>query len=113
MSVEGVLLAATVMCVGLSAVGVLLAGDVYERLHYLSGIGAVGVFLLAAAVWVRHGLSLGAVKTLLIAIIIFFTNSVLTHATARAAWVRAHDTWDPLAKGVEPAERNGPKNGKR
>jgi monovalent cation/proton antiporter MnhG/PhaG subunit len=108
MTVEGLLLAATIVCVGLSTLGVLLAHDVYERLHYLSGLGAIGVFFVAAAVWVRHGLSEGAVKALLIAIILFFTNSVLTHATARAAWVREHDEWDPLADGVErmPAERH-------
>lgn len=114
MTLEGLLLGATVVCVGFSALGVLVARDVYERLHYLSGLGAVGVFIAAAAVWVRHGLSEGAVKALLIAIILFFTNSVLTHATARAAWVREHDKWDPLAKGVErmPDERHARKDTK-
>jgi monovalent cation/proton antiporter MnhG/PhaG subunit len=101
MTLEGLLLAATIACIVLSVIGVLLTRDVYERLHYLSGVGAIGVFFLAAAVWVRHGLTGGAVKALLIAIILFFTNSVLTHATARAAWVRKHGKWDPLARGVE------------
>jgi multicomponent Na+:H+ antiporter subunit G len=101
MTLEGLLLAVTIACIALSVIGVLLTRNVYERLHYLSGVGAIGVFFLAAAVWLRHGLSEGAVKALLIAIILFLTNSVLTHATARAAWVREHDKWDPLARDVE------------
>ena len=107
MILEAVLLAAAVLCALCSAVGVLVVDNVYDRLHYLSGTGALGIFFAAAAVWTRLGVSEPAFKALLIAIIIFFTNGVLTHATGRAAWVREHGRWDPLARGVERLPPDG------
>src|SRR5690349_20188927 len=109
MIVEAVLLAAAVLCALFSAISVLVVGNVYDRLHYLSGTGALGVFFAAAAVWIHFGATEPAFKALLVAAIIFFTNAVLTHATGRAAWVREHGKWDPLARGVErlPPGANG------
>lgn len=107
MGLEAVLLAIVVASAAFSVLGLLLTGHVYDRLHYLSGIGAVGIFVLAAAVWLREGASETAVKMIVIAWIIFLTNSVLTHATARAAWVRQHNKWDPLAHGVERMKADG------
>jgi monovalent cation/proton antiporter MnhG/PhaG subunit len=76
----------------LSAVGVLVMRDAYDRLHYVGSAG-VGGALVAVAVTVRESFSLIGNKALLIAFFFLVTGPVLVHATARAARVREHGGW--------------------
>jgi monovalent cation/proton antiporter MnhG/PhaG subunit len=79
----------------LSAVGLLVSGDVYERLHYMSPVASVGVVAVAAAVVVQEFVSQAGLKAILMAAVIFFMNPILTHATARAARVHRLGQWQP------------------
>ena len=102
------LLAAVVLSAAVSAIGVLLAKDVYDRLQFSFGISAVGVWAMAAAVLVKESVSQAGIKSILIAIIVFFMNSVLTHATARAARIRRYGNLDirPEEKANRARERD-------
>jgi multicomponent Na+:H+ antiporter subunit G len=79
-----VLLLAAILSAAVSALGVLLSGNSYRRLHYMAPAATVGVWSVTAAVLIEEGLSLASIKAVLIATVVFFTNPVLSHATARA-----------------------------
>ena len=88
------LLIAACASAALTALGVLLSRDVYERLHYLAPAATIGVVCVAGAIVLRDGLDQAAVKALLTAAVLFIVNPILTHATARAARVRQLGRWE-------------------
>jgi monovalent cation/proton antiporter MnhG/PhaG subunit len=81
--------------IAFSVVGLMVARNVYERLHYLSPIVSVGVVAMAAAVVVQESLSQAGINAILTALVIFFVNPILTHASARAARIRQVSEWRP------------------
>jgi monovalent cation/proton antiporter MnhG/PhaG subunit len=89
-----VLLAIAVAAVLLSAAGVLLSRNVYQRLHYLAPAGTVGAAAVAAAIIVQEGLDQAGIKAVVTAALLFVINPILTHATARAARVHERGRWE-------------------
>ena len=78
------------------AVGVLVMGNVYDKLHFLGPASMVAPVAIAAAVVIEELLSANGVKAIFVAILLLLSNPVLTHATARAARVREHGHWQSL-----------------
>jgi multicomponent Na+:H+ antiporter subunit G len=72
-------------------VGVLVMEDAYDKLHYLGPAAIVGPLFVAAAVVMREGLSQAGIKSLLTAFLLMLLSPVLTHATARALYIRQRD----------------------
>jgi multicomponent Na+:H+ antiporter subunit G len=71
--------------------GVLVARDVYDRLHFIGPAGIFGPACFALAVVIDEGpFSQAGLKSLLVALILLALSPVLVHATARAAYVREH-----------------------
>jgi monovalent cation/proton antiporter MnhG/PhaG subunit len=69
--------------------GVLVAADVYDRLHFIGPGSLFGPAAFALAVVVDEGpLSQAGLKSTLTALILVGLGPVLVHATARAAYVR-------------------------
>lgn len=89
-----VLLFAGVAVLLLCALGVLVMGSAYDRLHYASAAGW-GALLVALAIVVRESLSLIGDKALVTAAILVVCGPVLSHATARAGRIRERGTWNP------------------
>ncbi len=89
-----VLLAAAAASAALTALGVLLSLDVYERLHYLAPAATIGVVCVAAAIVLQEGLDQAGIKAILTGAVLFVVNPILTHATARAARVRQFGHWE-------------------
>ncbi len=83
-----ILLAAATVSVALTALGVLLSRDPYQRLHFLAPAAAIGTVCVTAAILLRESMSQIGIKTLLSAAVLFLMNPVLTHATARATRIR-------------------------
>ena len=77
------------------ALGVWLMRDVYQKLHYVALPCSVSAWLLCAAIFVGEKQKQAGAKAVLIALVLFFMNAVVTHATARAAWVRKDGQWPP------------------
>jgi multicomponent Na+:H+ antiporter subunit G len=70
-------------------VGVLVAANVYDRLHFIGPAGIFGPFCLALAVVIDEGpFSQAGLKSMLVAVLLLGLSPVLIHATARAAYVR-------------------------
>lgn len=80
-----------------TAVGFLVVDDFYEQLHYLAPSSLIGAVAIPAAVVVHEGLSQAGAKAILIGLLLFWANPVLTHATLRAGRIRRKRQWTPTA----------------
>ena len=105
MSVADVIVAVLVVLavlVGvLSCIGVLLAGNAYDSLHYTAPASVVSPALLAIAVVIEEGIgSQAGIKSIIVALLLVVLNTVLVHATARAGRIREKGRWM-----LEPGEK--------
>ena len=81
------LVAGSLFCV-VGAVGLIRMPDFYTRMHAASVIETLGAGLILLGLVLQAGLTLVAVKLLIIGMLIFFASPTATHALARAAMVR-------------------------
>jgi multicomponent Na+:H+ antiporter subunit G len=95
-----------------SAIGVIRLPDVYTRSHALGITDTLGVGLLLSGLALHQGLTIAAVKTLLILVLLYHVNPVITHVTVRAAlrvglkpWTR--DGVDDAVRTCPPVSREG------
>ena len=93
---EVVLLAGVVLLCWLGVLGIWRMKEPMQALHYLSLPAPQAQFCSAVAVFVSQGIAQGFWKVVLIAVILLATNSVVTHATARAFRARELGHWEPL-----------------
>ncbi len=109
----GILLGTAAGLTVVSAVGMALMRDVYQRLHFVSPV-SVAALLVAAAVWVSQPEIQAGGKATLCAAILFVMNGVLGHATARAARGKRTGRW-AVEKGdvVRPEARRAAEEGGR
>lgn len=91
-----VLLSIIVLLCWLGALGMWRMKEPTQALHYLSLPGTGGAILLAIAIFVSQGSSQAAWKALLTAGILLASNSVVTHASARAFRARKLGHWQPI-----------------
>jgi multicomponent Na+:H+ antiporter subunit G len=84
----------------LSCLGLVVAKDVFDRLHFLGPACTLGPVCIAAAIFVREGFALLGNKALLVAVIIIVTSPVMTHATARAMRVRMAGHWEAFPEEI-------------
>jgi multicomponent Na+:H+ antiporter subunit G len=79
------------------ALGTLRFPDFWSRLHAASITDSAGVILLLVGMGMQAGLTLIAVKLLIIGVFLFVTGPTATHAVANAA----------LVSGLRPQEGEG------
>lgn len=110
-AVVAVLLAVAVVVQLLSVLGIVVARDVYDRLHFAGPASIFTPILVAIAVAIDFGpASQAGIKAALTAFIIVGFGPVLAHATARAARIRERGQLDyrepsgPTAPAGEDAE---------
>ena len=106
---EVVLLAGVVILCWLGVLGMWRMKEPIQALHYLSLPAIAGAILLTVAVFVSQGIVEGFWKLVLIAVILLSTNSVVTHATARAFRSRDLGHWEPLDGDPMEIVREGKK----
>jgi len=94
--VEDGFLVVVVLACWLGAIGMWRMRSPTQALHYLSLPTTLGAFALVIAVFWADGANQAFWKTLLIACILFATNSVVAHATARSFRARDLGHWEPL-----------------
>ncbi len=92
--VVAVLLGLGVFVELLSALGVLVMRNPFDRLHYLAPATTVGPLAFAAAVLIADSDAQAKIKGVLVAVVLLTTGPILTHATARAAWTRRQGRLD-------------------
>ena len=100
-----VLLGLAVLVVLASSVGILVMGDVYQKLHFVTPVSVVAPVLAGLAVLIQSGWSARSAQTWLALLFVIIASPVLSHATMRAARIRQTGDW----RGAEapPADADG------
>jgi multicomponent Na+:H+ antiporter subunit G len=93
-AVSAALLAIAVAAVALTAAGVLISRNVYQRLHYLGPASTIGVAATAAAIVAQEGWDQAGIKAVVVAGLLLVVNPILSHATARATRVHQRGHWE-------------------
>jgi multisubunit Na+/H+ antiporter MnhG subunit len=93
--VQIALLSLVVLLCWSGALGMWRMREPTQALHYLSLPATVGCLFLAVAVFISQGPRQEFWKVVLIAAILLASNSVVTHATARAFRARKLGHWEP------------------
>lgn len=106
---QAVLLVGVVLLCWLGVLGMWRMKEPMQALHYLSLPATAAAILLTVAVFVSQGIVQGSWKVVLIAVILLGTNSVVTHATARAFRSRELGHWEPLDGDPMEIVREGKK----
>lgn len=94
----------------LGSVGVLAMRDPLQRLHFIAPQANAAVLVLAALVVDGAGPE-AWIKGIIVTALLALTNGVVTHATARAAFVHARGKWPPDPGQAEAASRGEPGGG--
>jgi multicomponent Na+:H+ antiporter subunit G len=82
-----------------AAVGMIRLPDVFTRSHALSMTDTLGVGLILSGLALYQGWTAGAVKTVLILVLLYHLNPVISHATMRAALRAGLKPWTREASG--------------
>jgi multisubunit Na+/H+ antiporter MnhG subunit len=88
------LLAIGLIAQAVSSIGVLVASDAWERLHYVGPGTMIGTVAIAGAAMVGESPA-SAVKIALVAAVLVVTGPVVVHALGRALRLREHGTLMP------------------
>ena len=72
------------------AFGFAIMSGAFERLHFSAAVTSLTAGLVLVAVWLDDPNWQSRLKTLLIVLILFAMNSILSHSTARAIRVRKY-----------------------
>ena len=102
-----ILLGLAVLVVLLSSVGILVMRDVYQKLHFVTPVSLVAPLLVAVAVLIQSGWSIRSTQTWLALLLVVIAGPVLSHATIRAARIRATGDW-PGAEAVPDHTEHDP-----
>ena len=92
----GIAIALAIFCCSAMAI----MRDPLQRLQFSMPIVSISVLLIVIAVFLENGETQARIKIILIGLILFFMNSVLTHVTARAIYIKRYGHWPP-----EPRDR--------
>ncbi|MFP5226346.1 MAG: cation:proton antiporter [Acidobacteriota bacterium] len=92
---EVVLLSLAMLLCWLGVAGMWRMKEPTQALHYISLPATMGAAFVTAAVLISQGPREVFWKTALIALVLLGTNSVVTHATARAFRARKLGHWEP------------------
>lgn len=90
-----VLLGTTAVACWLGVLGMVRMRDPYQALHYLALPGIIGMGALTVAVFIQTGWNQAAWKCGIALIVLITSNSVGTHAAARAFRERQKGHWEP------------------
>ena len=101
------LLGLAVVVVLASSVGILVMRDACQKLHYVTPAALVAPIVVGLAVLAQSGLTQDTAETVLALIFIVIAGPVLSHATIRAARIRATGDWRP-GTGRAGAAGDGP-----
>lgn len=71
-----------------SCAGLMLMQGFYSKLHYLAPPAILGTFAVVAAIALAEGWSGSTIKAGLVLLVLAISNPVLTHAAARACYLR-------------------------
>jgi multisubunit Na+/H+ antiporter MnhG subunit len=89
------LLAIGVGLEALCCVGVWVAGDVFDKLHFTGPAAVVAPTPIALAIVMEERISQAPLKAALVVVLLAALGPLLSHATARSARIRQFGNWEP------------------
>jgi multisubunit Na+/H+ antiporter MnhG subunit len=92
------MLAIAVALANVCAIGVLVMHDALQRLQYATPVVCISAWCIVIAVWLEDPDPQARIKVILIGVILFVMNAILSHATARAIRIRKLQRWAPTAE---------------
>lgn len=81
------LLAGSFFCI-VGGIGLVRMPDLYTRMHAASVTDTLGAGLILLGLAIHSGFNLVTAKLLMVALMIFFTSPVASHALAKAGFAR-------------------------
>lgn len=75
--------------------GLIIVKKPLERLHFSAAVTSFSAALITLAVWLDDPNWQSRIKVALIAIILFFMNSILSHSTVRAIQIFENGQFEP------------------
>ncbi len=98
--ITGILLGIAVGLAVLCSFGMAIMRDAFQRLNFSAAVVSLGSLCIVIAVFLEESQAQARLKVVLIALLLFLLNPVLTHATAKATRVRKAGHWE-----IRPEER--------
>ena len=83
---------AVAICI-ICGIGILVMRDAYQRLHFPTPVVSLSALFITIAVFMQDSDAGSRTKMVLICIVTFLMNGVLSHATARAVRIRKVGHW--------------------
>ncbi len=103
--VTGILLGLAVGLAVICSFGMAIMRDAFQRMHFAASVVSFSSVLITVAVFLEESQAQARLKVVLIALLLFCLNAVLTHATARAARLRAfREGWSTAAEARLPQD---------
>jgi monovalent cation/proton antiporter MnhG/PhaG subunit len=100
-----VLLGISVLLTFLCCLGMVVMRDAYQRLQFTTPVISIAAVCITIAVWMHDDSWGSRLKMVCIALVLFWMNSILCHATARAIRIRQHDQLEPARDEKIPVVR--------
>ena len=103
----------------MAAIGVVRLPDVYTRSHAVGMTDSIGGFFLLTGFALYQGFSTNLVRILVVLVLLYLLNPVITHATVRAAlrsglkpWTKEQQLSANVVDGMVGVESAGPQSGR-
>lgn len=93
--IAGIFVAASVTLAIVCSLGLGIMSKPLEQLHFSSPVTSLSAALIVLAVWIDDPSWQSRLKVLLVAILLFAMNSMLSHSTARAIRIRTDKHFEP------------------
>ena len=77
-----------------AAIGVVRLPDVFSRSHAVSLTDSLGAFLMLFGIALHEGIGINALKILVVLVLLYILNPVISHATIRAALRAGLKPWE-------------------
>ena len=94
------LLAAAVLIIVISVLGMLRMRDPYQRMHYISPPASLSAVFITVAIFLQQGVKAVSFKAAFTALVLVGMNTIVTHAAARSFRIAEIKDWHP-EKGEE------------
>lgn len=97
----GSVLAAGVGVSWLSVIGLMRCRDAFDRLHFSGLVSLWGPLAIAAALVLAQGFGSASLRAWLLVALLIPTSGVMSHAIARAEWLRRENRRADAGEGAE------------
>jgi multicomponent Na+:H+ antiporter subunit G len=102
-----------------AAIGVVRLPDVFTRSHAVGLTDSLGAFFLLLGLALYQGFSANLVRIVIVLVLLYLLNPVITHATVRAAlraglkpWTKEQQLSANVVDGMVGVESAGPQSGR-